>query len=258
MKNLPTITKSQKLILLFLLKFRFTKINQLQKHFNHKDNKRIKEWLKDLRKKKYIYAVVDKKDITKPYIYCLASRAVYNLEDANISEEFRNRIYKEKSVSRLFKEHLLFIVDIYLFFLSQKDKNSKLAFLTPQDLGNYEYLPKDIDAYIAIETNGKTKRYFLQLFDAYNDKTGLIRFSVRKFIKYSENGDWQANTNNSPMPSILYVMIDERRKAFVGHYGQAKLKKTFEDLSLFVSTQDTIRFNTTGQNIWKQIKPAAY
>ena len=252
MKTLPPITKSQKQIILFLLKFRFTTSSQLQKHFKHKDSKRIKEWLKDLRNKKYITAVIDSKDITKPYIYCLASMSRHILKE-NASKDFLNRIYKEKNLTKIFKEHCLFLVDIYLFFLSQKDKNLKMAFCTPQDLENFDYLPKDLDAYIAVETNGVTKRYFLELFDEYRDKTGVIRYSVRKYLTYFEDGTWQANTNNSPLPSIFFVMTNERRRAFVSHYGKAKLEKTFENISLFVTTQDTIRFSKNSQSIWKKV-----
>ncbi len=255
MKTLSPITKSQKQIILFLLKFRFTKTSQLQKHFNHKDSKRIKEWLKDLKKKKYITAVVDSKDITKPYIYCLASRSRQILkENENITVDFLNRIYKERTLSEIFKNHCLFLVDIYLFFLSQKDKKSKMAFCTPQDLESFDYLPKDLDAYIAVETNGVTKRYFLELFDEYKDKTGVIRYSVRKYLTYFQDGNWQANTNNSPLPSIFFVMTNERRKAFVSHYGKAKLEKSFENISLFLTTQDTIRFAKNKINIWKEVK----
>jgi len=253
MKTLLPITKSQKQIIFFLLKFRFTTSSQLQKHFNHKDLKRINEWLKDLRKKKYITAVVDSKDITKPYIYCLASGSRQILKDKNVSKEFLNRIYKEKSLTKTFKEHCLFLVDIYLFFVSQKNKNSKMAFCTPQDLGNFDYLPKELDAYIAVETNGVTKRYFLELFDEYRDKTGIIRYSVRKYLNYFQDGSWQASTNNSPLPSIFFVMANERRRAFVSHYGKAKLSKTFEDISLFLTTQDTIRFSKGKGNIWKKV-----
>ena len=255
MKTLPPITKSQKQIILFLFKFRFTKTSQLQKYFNHKDNKRIKEWLKDLRKKKYITAVVDSKDITKPYIYCLASRSRQILKE-NASEDFLNRIYKERRRSEVFKNHWMFLADILLFFLSQKDKNSKIAFCTQQDLESFDYLPKDLDAYIAVETNGVTKRYFLELFDEYRDKTGIIRFSVRKYINYFQDGSWEASTNNSPLPSIFFVMANERRRAFVSHYGKAKLKKTFEDIPIFLTTQDTIRFSKKGQNIWQKVESA--
>ena len=253
MKTLPPITKSQKQIILFLLKFRFTKTSQLQKHFKHKDSKRIKEWLKDLRKKKYITAVVDYKNITQPYIYCLASMSRRIVKE-NISDDFLNRIYKEKSRSKIFKNHWLFLVDIYLFFLSQKDKKSKMAFCTPQDLESFDYLPKDLDAYIAVETNGVTKRYFLELFDEYKDKTGVIRYSVRKYLDYFQDGSWQASTNNSPLPSVFFIMANERRRAFVSHYGKAKLAKSFENISLFVTTQDTIRFSKSSQNIWRQVE----
>ena len=255
MKTLPSITKSQKQIILFLHKFRFTTTSQLQKYFKHKNHHRINEWLNDLKEKKYISAVVDSKDITKSYIYCLSSGSRHVLkENKDVSKEFLNRIYKEKSLSKAFKEHCLFLADIYLFFLSQKDKNSKMAFCTPQDLESFDYLPKDLDAYIAVETNGVTRRYFLELFDEYRDKTGVIRYSVRKYLTYFQDGSWQANTNNSPSPSIFFVMSSERRKAFVSHYGKAKLAKTFENISLFLTTQDTIRFNKSAQNIWQRVE----
>lgn len=251
----PPITKSQKQIILFLLKFRFTTTSQQQKYFNHKDPKRIKEWLKDLRKKKYITAIVDSKDITKPYIYCLASgsRHIFK-ENKAINKKFLNRIYKEKSLSKIFIDHCLFLADTYLFFLTQKDKKSKLAFCTQQDLEGFGYLPKDLDAYIAVETNKETKRYFLELFDEYRDKTGIIRYSVRKYLDYFQDGDWQANTNNSPLPSIFFVMANERRSAFVSHYGKAKLAKTFEDISIYLTTQDHIRFGNGKVNIWKKVE----
>lgn len=253
MKTLPPITKSQKQIILFLLKFRFTTVSQLQKYFNHKNHHRINEWLNDLKDKKYISVVKGFKDITQPYIYCLASGSRLIVKE-KISKDFLNRIYKEKSRSKIFKNHWLFLVDIYLFFLSQKDKKSKMAFCTSQDLESFDYLPKDLDAYIAVETNGVTKRYFLELFDEYKDKTGVIRYSVRKYLDYFRDGSWQASTNNSPLPSVFFIMTNERRRAFVSHYGKAKLAKTFEDISLFVTTQDTIRFSKKGQNIWQKVE----
>ena len=95
--------------------------------------------------------------------------------------------------------------------------------------------------------------YFLELFDEYRDKPGLIRYCVRKYLTYFQDGSWQANTKNSPLPSIFFVMANERRKAFAYHYGKAKLTKTFENISLFLTTQDTIRFSKGKPNIWKKV-----
>ena len=255
MKTLPPITKTQKLILLFLLKFRFTTVSQLQKYLNHKNHHRINNWLTDLKDKKYICVIKDPKDITKPYIYCLNTPTRHILkENINISDIFLNRLYKEKNLTDRFKNHCLFMVDVYLFFLTHKEKDAKLSFCTPQDLVGFDYLPEDLDAYIAVETKEGTKRYFLELFDEYKPSAGQARFSIRKYITYSEDGNWQANTDNSPLPSILLILPDERRRKHVFHYGKAKLEKTFEEISLFLTTQDIIRFSKTGQNIWQKVE----
>lgn len=255
MKYLPPITKTQKQILFFLLKFRFTTVSQLQKYLNHKNHHRINSWLTDLKDKKYICSIKDPKDITKPYIYCLSSQARHILkEDSTVSEVFLNRLYKEKSLTNAFKNHRLFLVDIYLFFLTHKEDGTKLTFCTPQDLDGFDYLPEEMDAYIAVETDEGTKRYFLELFDNYKKSAGKARFAVRKYITYVEDGSWQANTDNSPLPSILLILPDERRKKHVYHYGKAKLGKTFEDISIFLTTQDTIRFSKNPQNIWLKVE----
>lgn len=252
--KLQPITTKQKLILLFLYKFRFLTVLQLQKYFNHKDPHRIKEWLKDLKDKKYISAIVDSKDITKPYIYCLATNSRQIFKEENYNQDFLNRIYKEKSLSRDFKNHCLFILDIYLFFRSQQDKNSTLNFCTKQDLTGFDYLPEELDAFIEVGDKDGVNRYFLELFDEYRKSTGEARYAVRKHITYCQEGSWRANTNNSQFPSILFVFSEERRKKHIQHYGKAKLGKTFEDISLFLTTKENIKFSKTGKGIWQKVE----
>ncbi len=253
---LPPITKTQKLILLFLYKFRFLTVLKLQKYFNHKDPHRIKEWLKDLKDKGYISAIVDSKDITKPYVYCLATKTKYILqENEDCDKTVLGRLYKEKGLQENFRNHLLFIVDIYLYFLSRQEKNSKLHFLTQQDLIGYDFFPAELpDVYIAVKTKDGTDKYFLDLFDDYRKPSGVARFAVRKYISYCEDGSWQANTENSPFPTLLFIVQDERRKKHINMYGKAKLAKTFEDISLFLTTQDTIKFSKGKINIWKKVE----
>ena len=252
---LPPITKTQKQLLFLFYKFRFFTVNQLQKLLSHKDSHRIREWLTDLKDKKYISAVADKKDPTKPHIFCLTTKAKYILqENENCDETVLGRLHKEKKLKENFRNHLLSIVDIYLYFLSQKEKDSTLHFLTQQDLIGYDFFPEELpDVYIAVETKAGTDKYFLDLFDEYRKPAGVARFAVRKYISYCEEGNWQANTNNSPFPSILFVVSDERRKKHLYMYGKAKLAKTFEDISLFLTTQDTIRFSKDKINIWKKV-----
>ncbi len=72
-------------------------------------------------------------------------------------------------------------------------------------------------------------------------------------ILHQKSASWQANTNNSPLPSILLVLPNERRRQNANFHGRAKLSKTFEDISLFLTTQDSIRFKKINENIWQII-----
>ncbi|OGZ39314.1 MAG: hypothetical protein A3E90_01315 [Candidatus Portnoybacteria bacterium RIFCSPHIGHO2_12_FULL_40_11] len=254
----PTINNQQTQILFLLYKFRFLTINQLLKYFNHKYPSRIRTWLTELVELKYISAIMDDANPTKFFIYCLSTKAKYILQkNEDCNKDFLERLYKEKKLKDKFINHCLFILDIYFYFLSQLEVGATLHFLTQQDLIGYDFFPEELpDAYIAVETKDGTDKYFLELFDDYQNKQspGSIRFSTRKYINYSGDGSWEANTNNSPFPAILFVLPNERRRQFANHYGHAKLVKTWEDISLFLTTQDMIRFSKSGQNIWQKVE----
>lgn len=246
----------QNQILFLLYKFRFLTINQLLKYFHHKYPSRIRKWLTDLKEKKYISAIIDDTDPTKLYVYCLATKAKYILqENEDCDKNFLDRLYKEKGLKENFRNHCLFIVDIYLYFVSQQEKDTTLHFLTQQDLRGYDFFPKELpDVYIAVEAKDGTDKYFLDLFDEYRKPAGVARFAIRKYITYCEEGSWQANTKNSPFPSLLFVVNDERRKKHLFMYGKAKLEKTFENIQLFLTTQDNIKFSKSNQNIWQEVE----
>src|SRR3989344_8876717 len=252
----PTINNQQTQILFLLYKFRFLTINQLLKYFNHKYPSRIRTWLTELVELKYISAIMDDANPTKFFIYCLSTKAKYILQkNEDCNKDFLERLYKEKKLKDKFINHCLFILDIYFYFLSQLEVGATLHFLTQQDLIGYDFFPEELpDAYIAVETKDGTDKYFLDLFDEYRNYTGVIRFTVRKYLDYNMGGSWQANTQNSPFPSILFVMPNESRKKFAFMYGRAKLAKSYEDISLFTTTQDSIRFAKDKTNIWTEVK----
>jgi hypothetical protein len=251
----PSITNKQKQIIFLFYKFRFLTINQLLKILNHKDPHRIKEWLTDLIDKKYITLanIVNKKDITKPYIYCLNTKAKYIFkENEEWDELFLGRLYKEKSLTETFISHCLFIADIYLFFLTRKTPDSKLHFFTQHELKDYDNFPEESpDAYIAVETEEGTDRYFLELYDKYREPAFLPRNRIKEYVTFCEDATWQDNTN-SPFPSILFVLAHDKRKKHIFHYGKSLLEKTFEDISLFLATMDAIKFSSKDTNIWQK------
>lgn len=254
----PSITNKQKQIIFLLYKFRFLTINQLLKLLNHKDPHRIKEWLTNLMDKKYITLanIVNKKDVTKPYIYCMNTKAKHVLkENENCDDIFLGRLYKEKSLTEIFISHCLFIAEIYLFFLARKTPNSKLHFFTQHELKEFDNFPEEKpDAYIAVETEDGTDRYFLELYDKYREPAFLPRNRIKEYITFCEDAIWHDNSDNSPFPSILFVLAHDKRKKHIFHYGKALLEKTFEDIALYLATMDAVRFSSKDVNIWQKVE----
>ncbi len=250
-------TLKQKEIIIYLYRFRFLTTLQFQKLFNHKDPHRIKEWLKDLKDKKYIGTNYSRKSFeegNKPAIYFLKplARNILKNEKNFDTDAFNSRIYKEHKRGNKFINHKLFVVDMYLFFLSKKDKEETLQFFTETDLIGYEYFPDtELCAYIAFKTGNKTRRYLLNIFDPYTPAF-ILRKRVKQYIVYSQDTKWKENTNNAPFPQILFVLPSQNMQTHIFEYAKAKLEKENSDLSLFLTTKEIIRNDSS--DIWKRVK----
>lgn len=256
-KQLPTITLKQTEILLYLYKFRFLTTNQIQKLLIHKEPQRTQAWLKDLTDKKYVSRHYDRKsfeDNTKPATYYLGSKARYILKDEkDLDFEQLEYIYSEHRRKEKFVNHCLFLVEVYLYLLSQKEETEELRFFTKTELLNYDYFPDPMpDAYISIKGKNKTRRYFLDLFDEYTPPF-VHRQRVRTYLEYAEKDDWDENTNNTPLPSILFIFPVESAKKHINFYAKSLLEKTYDDkISLFLTTKAKIQAGEK-DNIWQKI-----
>ena len=256
--EIPPHSKKQDDIIFYLYQFRYLLIKQLIKLFEHKDKKRLQIALNDLVSKKFITYIEDK-EIADGYIYCLDTKARYILkeesskEDSNIDEDFLGRLYKEKTKEVPFIKRNLFIADIFLFFLSRKTKGQVLNFFTKQELGSCEYFPDPLPtAYIEEIDGADTNRYFLDYYDDYTPHK-VITERVTYYLNYCKGGDWQANTNNAPFPTILFVLPSDKRKYHIKMFSQAILTKNIgDDIDLFLTTKREIR---TGQVNWEEIRP---
>lgn len=252
--NVLPITQKQKQLLSYLYTFRFLTVSQFQNIFHHAHPNRIKLWLTDLLDKKFITRLKIEDDITKPYIYCLSQRAKYLLKDnEDYDVSFLNRLYKEKNLTPNFINHCLSLADTYLFFLTQKEKDTEIDFFAKHELLGYEYFPEELpDAYIAVEEKAETNRYFLDLFDDYTPAWAL-RKRVKAYLEYYENNTWQEGTENSEFPIILFVLPNERMKKHIYYFTKALLEKSFyEDITIFLTTKNKIKGNR--QDIWEKVE----
>lgn len=252
-RHLPSITKSQNQIIFFLSKYRYLYIDHLQQLFHHNYPNRIKEWLRDLKDKGYIEVIKDDTDRTKPYIFCLDQPASYILrEDKDIDPNFLKRLYKEKDYSETFINKNLFLVDCHLYFENHKAKGEQVNFFTRQDLYGYTYFPNPMpDAYIDAKEGKHNARYFLDVFD---ESKSLRRWRkrVNYYFKYLDEGKWPENTDNAPFPIILIVCLTEKMKKHIYYVAKSLLKKSFNDVEIFLTVKDKIQSGKENTDIWQR------
>jgi len=250
------LTSRQIEILILLAKFRFLNRQQIQTLLKHKDFRLIITWLNDLTEKEYTGRIYSRKfgENTKPAIYFLSpkSRKVLKKQKGLEKEKF-NWIYREKNRSKKFIEHCLFLTQVYLSFLSSTVKKAKVHLFTKTDLAKYPYLLDPLpDAYIAIEQNGEViRRYFLEAFDKATPRF-VLRGRVQKYLDYSEEGEWEANTDH-PFPSILFVCQDETVKSYLYRYIKKILDEAISDISFFLTTKDSIKSQGVRKEIWQRV-----
>lgn len=256
--KLPKITPSQIQIIKDIYKFRFITSNQFQKLFNHKDNKLIKEWLRDLRNKKYIDMDYKREDINinrQPAKYFLTTVGRKLLKgQEGFDTTMLNKVYKEKTRKSVFKDHCLEVVDMYIFFRSHREPGYELIFFTPPNLTKYEYFPKtNFDAYFALRKKKKFRRFLLHVFNG-SEPAWVVRRTIRQYIKYYDEGFWQANTDDASFPELLFVLPTEKFKKHIFKYGQALLwREITVDIHLFLTTKDAIKSEDIN-DIWQHVE----
>ena len=244
------ITPKQLEILILLYRFRFLNRIQVQTLLNHKNKRRINEWLKDLTNKKIIgrHFTNKLKENTKPAIYFITSKSRQFLqEQASVDPKSLNqRIYRENSRSQRFIDHCLTLADFYLNLL-QEIKDEKLHFYTKTDLATHYYLPYNRpDAYIAKEKGKERKRYFLEIIDE-----GIPRFIIRKrieqFIDYYDSNKWQETTGH-PFPVILMLCPNDQIKDFLHKYISQKMEEEIQaEIDFYLSLSNKISWEKVSE-----------
>jgi len=254
--TLPDTTNKHKELLYYLYRFRFLHTKHFQKLCNHKDPHRVKEWLSYLTNNGFITMDYSRKTVAasqQPAIYSLAPKARHILKENKKCEiAVLQRIYKEKTRTERFIKKCLFIADMYLFFLAQKKQDEELSFFTESMLTTYDFFPEELpSAYIVVKKGVKTRRYFLEVFDALTS-LGRIRYKFRSYLEYRESGEWEANAGGEKFPALLFVFPSERIKKHIAHYAKAIFEKEYEEkLHLFLTTQE--RIHLENKLIWEKV-----
>ena len=236
-------TDIQFTILLLLYRFRFLTSTQLQKLLNHKTPRLTNYHLKILTEKNYI-----SKHYTRtlglgnqPAVYYLSAGSINVLHEKNdIPLSRLEKIYKEKTRSKQFINHAVFLAEYFLFLLGDTLKtNRTLHFFTKADLQIHPYIIHPLpDANFArVDQKKNTKRYFVEVIDE-----GAPRFALRKRIDqyndYIENGTFEEATNH-PFPTILFICPTVGIMIYLKkHLERVYEEMSFDNVSIYLATQE--------------------
>jgi len=245
MLSIKPMNKRQNEILYYLYRFRFLTRNQLQQLLHHKHFNRVIVWLNNLTESDYIRRYYNSKTVTIPAVYSLGLNGRKYLKNnpnyKNIKPTVLDRVWREHKLSAQFRNHCLFLADIYLSLSSLTSKTkAKLCFYTKTDLrGIKDLILPYPDAYFSIEeATGSKKYYFLDIFDDLPARM-VLRKRVRQYFGYYTDECWQNHTKK-PFPEIILVCPDERSKNYLCRYIPKPLEYEPE-IRFYLSTWGDIR-----------------
>ena len=237
------LTDIQLTILTFLYRFRFLTSTQLQKLLKQKTPRLTNYHLKILTEKNYI-----SKHYTRtlglgnqPAVYYLSAGSINMLHKRkDIPLSLLKKIYKEKTRSKQFIDHAVFMAEYFLFLLNESTKtNHTLHFFTKADLQAHPYIIHPLpDVYFArVDQKKETKRYFVEVIDE-----GAPRFALRKRIDqyndYIEEGKFEEATNH-PFPTILFICPTVGIMIYLKKYLERVYEEmSFDDISIYLATQE--------------------
>jgi DNA-binding PadR family transcriptional regulator len=176
---------------------------------NHKHHSRILTWLNELSSQKYLKKYYSQKFAGEPAYYSLGTKGRKYFKEhkdvKGISEPLLDRVWHEHGNSLQFKRHCLLLADIYLSLIKLTgETKSKLAFYTNVEVFGMKYMIKPEPlAYFSIEDDkGIIKRYFLDIFDYFNQEN--MRKRVNNYLFYFKKQIWQEHTGK-PFPEVIFV-----------------------------------------------------
>ncbi len=251
------LNDDQIMVLRLLYRFRFASSEYIARYFNKPSSKHIQKRLKILEDQGYIAKLYDKtyKLRGKPAAYYLTpkgARIIRTKTDKHVDDKVIKSLYKNKNVSEDFIQHCLTIFTIYLHFRTLY--GDKLLFFTRSQLVQYDYFPGWMpDAYIrlTLKAGGTAeKQFFLDMLDETRPFFVHVR-KVRNYLKYSEEGDWESETNTN-LPAVLMICDTQRSEKKLRRQLRKALDESYEEVIFATTTAKGLMQTAKGKDkVWR-------
>jgi hypothetical protein len=180
----------------------------------------------------------------RPAEYFLLAKGIAALRDAKVGDQMAlKNLYKDKSASDSFVHHNLALARIYC-----RLRPEGLRFLTKIQTVNLPGFPDPRpDGFLAY--NGKY--YFLEYLSAADPFFVTLHRRSKRFIEYSESGDWEIGQKGTALPTVLLVFETEALFKRTGKALTQLLKNSWDDdLKFSVTTISEIMQKEMDAPVW--------
>jgi hypothetical protein len=250
------LTPKQHELIVYIYRFRFLNRIQLQTLLKHKDKRRINAWLKELTEQNYLGRIYSTKllENTKPAIYYLSHAGILYLRDWHVATEHQlKKYYGDKSRSRRFIDHSILLGSIYLQL--QQKVIKKLQFFTPAEFHESELLQEiHPSAYYNYYKKGKTKHYFVELFDEGMPRFAL-RYRIKEYISFFWSGQWKQGSKH-PFTVLLLICPNKQIQKFLEKFISTTVEEEglVENLIFSLTTKNTLEAQGLFGKIWTTVE----
>jgi hypothetical protein len=262
MTDIP-ITPKQQTILKHIYRYRFINRIQIQNLLQHKDKKRIGEWLKDLRAKGYIAWIYNKDSVAAkniPAIYYLELESIRYLRSLNQfpADGLRKR-YRESQRQPDFIERCLLVAGACVTLASPIEGVS-YKFTTESDYSDPEhehhslmYIRPQL-CFIKSTTSAKdctTTNFLLEVFLTSSPRY-FVQRRIKEYIEYLESSDWEEDFGIKPIalmacPSLAELIYCKRRARRV-----LEMVGRSDDTHIRFATHEDIKRGGVRGPIWEE------
>ncbi len=261
--KLPKTTTKQHQIQKLTYRFRFLNTLQIQKFLNHKNNRRVKEWLKDLREKNYLEWIYSTKfeQKSKHAIYYTGLNGIRWLKtQEDCTPEVIRKLYRDGKIEKPFIERSILIGDICLNLTKESNKTESFSLATASDYAHqntlFHFLTelKDHapDLCISDQIGKNVIYYLLSMIDPTLPRY-KIRSRVGQYVNFYYSNTWEDHTHK-PFPIFLIVALEKSDLIYAKRYAKKVLEQNQnpKDLHIAFAMADEVKQFGINSNIWEE------
>lgn len=244
-------TKKQLELLLLLYKFRFITVELACKVLNARSANSLRDRLAKLVEQGYVGRRYDASYRIKSRHaeYFLLSKGVAALKQQTAcNEAVLHNMHKDKTASNTFVHQKLAIMDAYCHL-----QGTGVKFLTQSQLAGFSGFPKPLpDGFMSFKNKQGSVYFFLEVFREAEPFFVALHRRAKRFVEYSESGDWQIAQKSRPFPAVLLVCETPSLQKRISKKLSKLVEATWsEELRIYSTTIKALANGGIDKNIWQ-------